>query len=363
MLSLMVNDFQVSRPRRSGKKIVGLFAFALMALAAGFLVYAYMKIHRAGSTTSAPVTFSVPKGATTREVAAGLEGKNLIDSTFIFVGYAMLEGANGKIQAGDYALDRKMSMNEILDNLVNGKVTRSLKRVTIVEGATNAQIKKSLVDAGLVTSGQFDDAVNVDHEFKFNPDAREVEYEGYLFPDTYQFDVTWDSNQIIQRMLRNFESKVTDQMVEDAKKRNLSMAEIIVLASIIEREVGRSSSVQITEAVSKVMQEEREKVSSVFYNRLEIDMPLQSDATVNYVTGKNDRQALFDDLKVDSPYNTYKHTGLPPGPISNPGIDSIWAAIYPADTNYLYFLSDISGTAYFARTIEEHNSNRAKYLD
>jgi UPF0755 protein len=359
----MTPEFQITSPRRSGRKIVGLTVFLVVVFVAGFSVYAYAKIHRSGSSESMPVTFSVPKGATTREVGAGLKEKNLIDNNLIFVGYSLMRGANGKIQAGDYQLDRKMNMKEILETLTSGKVSKNLKTVTIVEGATNDQIEKRLVDNGLVTEGQFEDALNKSYDFNFADDAREVDYEGYLFPDTYQFDATWNAEQIVERMLRNFDAKFTDQMVADMEAKNLSMKEVVILASIIEREVGRSSSVDLTEAVRETMQREREQVASVFYNRLEIDMALQSDATVNYVTGKSDRQAQFSDLEVDSPYNTYKYTGLPPGPISNPGIDSIRAAIYPADTDYLYFLSDISGKAYFGRTLDEHNANRARYLD
>ncbi|HYC79972.1 MAG TPA: endolytic transglycosylase MltG [Candidatus Binatia bacterium] len=356
-------QFQNNRPKRSKTRIVFLTLFLLVVAAGAFFVYAYFKVHKSGSSDSEQITFSVPRGASTRDVGERLEEKNLISGTTLFVLYSFYEGANGKIQAGDYQLDKKMSMAEILTSLTEGKVTRTLKRVTVVEGWKNSLIRDQLEEAGLVTESQFEDAVKANHEFKFNPYARSVNYEGFLFPDTYQFDVTWDANQIIQRMLRNFESKITDQMLADMERKNLKMEDVIVLASIIEREVGRNPSVTIDANVSAMMQRERENVASIFYNRLEIDMPLQSDATVNYATGKSDRRALFSDLEIDSPYNTYKYKGLPPGPISNPGINSIRAAIYPADTDYLYFLNDPSGVAYYGRTIEEHNSNRARYLE
>lgn len=356
-------EYQIKQTRRNGRRIFALAVFLLLVFGAGFLVYAYAKVHRPTSSVSVPVTFSVPQGATTREVGTALKEKSLITSNLIFVGYALMEGASGKIQAGDYALDRNMSMKDILGKLTSGNVTRNTKRVTIVEGANNKQVQKALVDAGLVTAGQFEDAVSVDYDFDFNPSAREQEYEGYLFPDTYQFDATWNAEQIIGRMLQNFESKITAQMRADIEEKNLDMSEVVILASIVEREVGRASSVQLTEEVRATLQREREQVASVFFNRLEIGMPLQSDATVNYATGKSDRRALLSDLEIDSPYNTYKYAGLPPGPISNPGINSLRAVIYPADTNYLYFLNNKEGVAYFGRTLEEHNSNRARYLD
>jgi UPF0755 protein len=356
-------DLQRTQPRRSRRKVLLLLISLLVILAVAFLTYAYVKIHQARSSESVAVTFSVPKGATTRDVGERLEEENLISGSFLFVLYSFYEGANGKIQAGDYQLDKKMSMAEILETLTSGKVTRSTKRVTIVEGAKNSQVKDQLVKAGLMTESQFEAAIKADHDFKFNPFADSVEYEGFLFPDTYQFDITWTPNQIIERMLENFESKITMQMLGDMMTKNLSIDEVVTLASIVEREVGRASSVTIDANVSATMQREREIVASVFYNRLEVGMPLQSDATVNYVTGKSDRQALFSDLEIDSPYNTYMYKGLPPGPISNPGIEAIRATIYPADTNFVYFLNDKSGVAYFATTIEQHNSNRAKYLD
>jgi UPF0755 protein len=292
-----------------------------------------------------------------------MKEKDLIASSHLFTAYAMLTGASGKIQAGDYELDKKMSMAEMLEVLSSGKVTRSEKKVTLVEGRTNAQFAAEIDESGLATEEQFEDALDEDYDFKFIEPAKKFKYEGFLFPDTYQFSANLDASDIVQRILNNFESKITDQMLADMQKKNLSMSDVIILASIIEREVGRAPTVDLTENVLDVMQQERENVASVFYNRLEIGMRLQSDATVNYVTGKSDRQALFSDTEIDSPYNTYVVTGLPPGPISNPGLDSIRAAIYPANTDNLYFLSSADGTAHFARTLEEHNANRAQYLD
>lgn len=340
-----------------------LILFLIVVLGGGFLVYAFAKIHRPGSTESVAVTFSVPKGASTRQVGSELKEKGLVDNVFLFVAYAMLQDANGKIQAGDYSLDKNMSMGKMLDVLASGEVTRNEKKLTIVEGWNNKLVSAKVDEVGLATEEQFTDALEKEYDFEYGDIGKEFSYEGFLFPDTYQLNATLDAEDIIQRLLSNFESKITDDMRAEMQRRNLSMKDVITLASIVEREVGRASSVQLTPSVLATMQNERETVASIFLNRLEIDMPLQSDATVNYATGKADRRALLSDLENDSPYNTYKNIGLPPGPISNPGINSIRAVIFPAQTDYLYFLNNKEGTAYYGKTLEEHNSNRANYLD
>ena len=163
-------------------------------------------------------------------------------------------------------------------------------------------------------------------------------------------------------MLDNFENKLSDEMAFEIEKRKLSLKNVVILASIIEKEVGRNSATALTEADLETMEQERRLVASVFYNRLGKNVALQSDATVNYISGKNSRFTTESDRAVDSPYNTYKYPGLPPGPIGNPGLDSIMAAVYPADSDYMYFLNKANGEAVFAKTLEEHNSNRAKYL-
>jgi UPF0755 protein len=359
----MIQEYQIKKTRRPIWKVFLLGLLLLVLVTAGFGVYYYAKIHRPVGTGSTQITFSVPKGASTRQVGQELSERGLIINPNVFLIYARFTGAAGKIQAGDYILNTNMSMSEMLDILTSGKVTRNEKRITFTEGWSNKQFAARLDDLGLATEDQFNDAVKSDFDFDFSDEARMVGYEGFLFPDTYSFDANLDARAMIQRMLENFESKISADMRAEIVRRNLNPFEIIVMASIIEREVGRAPFVSLTPDVLARMQEERQIVSSIFYNRLRAGMPLQSDATVNYATGKSDRRALLSDLEFDSPYNTYKYAGLPPGPISNPGLNAIRAAIYPADTDYLYFLNNQEGTAYFGRTLEEHNRNRELYLD
>ncbi|OGF01219.1 MAG: hypothetical protein A3I07_02030, partial [Candidatus Doudnabacteria bacterium RIFCSPLOWO2_02_FULL_42_9] len=264
--------------------------------------------------------------------------------------------------AGEYVLNSNMAIPEIVDILTHGKVVSENRNVTMIEGWSNKQIGKYLVNRNIISSEtEFNNALAGNFDFEFKILGDKFNYEGFLFPDTYTLSKENHLEDLISKMLNNFESKVTDQMVEDAEKTNYDFGQILILASIIEKEVGRNKE-NLTDEDLEIMQNERELVASVFYNRLEIGMALESDATINYVTGKSDRSVTIEDTKIKSPYNTYANRGLPPGPIGNPGIDSIKAAIYPANSDYLFFLNSPDGTAYFAKTLEEHGENRAKYL-
>jgi UPF0755 protein len=205
----------------------------------------------------------------------------------------------------------------------------------------------------ILASAQFD--------FKYNDVVKGFNYEGFLFPDTYRLGRDEGADVLVQKMLKNFESKFTDKMFADMQASGKNMKDVIILASIIEKEIGRNKP-SITDEDLVTMQKERELAASVFYNRLNIGMALESDATVNYVVGKTGGVPTLADVRTKSAYNTYLQRGLPPGPISNPGIGSIMAAIYPAQSDYLYFINKADGEAVFAKTLAEHNANIAKYL-
>ena len=165
-------------------------------------------------------------------------------------------------------------------------------------------------------------------------------------------------------MLANFDKKLTPDLRMQIKNQGRMIYEVVTIASIVEREVGRNfkTGTKLSSADSAKLSEERRIVAGIFYNRLKSRMPLDSDATLNYITGSNSARATLDELKIDSPYNTYKYRGLPPAPIANPSLDSILAAISPTRTDYLYFLMDESGQAHYAKTLTEHARNRDLYL-
>jgi UPF0755 protein len=232
-------------------------------------------------------------------------------------------------------------------------------KITIIEGWSNKDIAAYLEKDKITGSGNFL-AAQKNFDYSDYPlldnKPKKIDLEGFIFPDTYFIPTsvpsgTEISDIILTKALDNFSAKVTPQIVAEGQKNGLNLTQLITLASILEKEGGKDL-------------DEKKIIAGVFYNRLKDGMPLQSDATVNYATGKNEAQATIADTKIDSPYNTYEHTGLPPGPICNPGLDSILAAAEPTQTDYLYFLTDpATGKAVFAETLEEHNANRAKYLN
>jgi UPF0755 protein len=175
---------------------------------------------------------------------------------------------------------------------------------------------------------------------------KDVGLEGYLFPDTYEITLGNNCDDILNAMLENFDQKLTPALRTEITNQKKSIFEEITMASLLEKEV-------------KTL-DDKKIVSGILWKRISIGMPLQLDSTVNYATGKSDASVLIKDTKIDSPYNTYKYPGLPKGPISNPGMDSIMAAIYPKATNYWYYLSD--GKTIFSETLEQHDIAKAKYL-
>ena len=232
---------------------------------------------------------------------------------------------------------------------------RELVSVTFIEGWTNEQVAEQLEKKGLFSKQEFLTALNNFDESQFPLVSRpgNKTLEGYLFPDTYEFYKDSTPDEVIKKMLTVFSQRLAKLGVTDPNQQfnGLSLFEIITLASIIEKESGGQGTATGTMSLA----EERDLIASVFYNRLEIGQALQSDATVNYVTGKDTPAVSAADLQINSAYNTYKYPGLPPGPISNPSQDSIRAAIHPAQSDYIYFLhKQPSGAVYFSRTYEEH---------
>lgn len=322
-------------------------SIVILVVALVFVAVYFTKVYQARSSDSSPVQFTIRNGESATQIGQDLAAQKIIGSSFVFSVYAQLNQAGGKIQAGDYQLNRNMSIAEIMDVITQGRVIPSDRSVTIIEGWTNKQIGQRLNDPdfeSMLRSSNFD--------FKFTTQAKVFDYQGFLFPDTYKLSKTEGGKELAVKMLKNFETKLAGQSLT---------GEQLIIASIIEKEVGRNTSI-LSQTDLQTMQRERELVASVFYNRLRIGMALESDATVNYITGKTDRSVSIADTKIKSPYNTYQVRGLPPSPISNPGLGSIMAAIYPAKSDYLFFLNKISGEAVFAKTLAEHNANKAKYL-
>lgn len=228
-------------------------------------------------------------------------------------------------------------------------------QVRIIEGRNLKQIEASWrenKELGLIFSKSLANETAGDWSSRFSflkSVPAKSSLEGYLFPDTYRIYASSTAEEMIAKMLSNFEDKVTPDILSDIKAQGRSLSEVITLASLIEKEVRSSSDMEI--------------VSGIFKNRIESGQPLQSCATLAYILGENKPQYSEADTKVESPYNTYRHKGLPPAPIANPGLRAIKAALHPTDTKYNYFLTrPDTGETVFSRTYDEHLANKAKYL-
>jgi UPF0755 protein len=268
----------------------------------------------------------------------------VINNPLKFKLLARIKKLDKKLKVGEYALSSSMSPNKVLDKIVNSKVL--LHRLTIPEGYSIYQIASLLQQEGLGTQEIFL-KVATDPAFtrRMNLDAKT--FEGYLFPDTYYFPRGITSEKIISTMVKRFWSVIDPKWYKQAEKLGFSIHEIITIASIIEKETGAAS--------------ERPKISSVFHNRLKKRMRLESDPTVIYGIKNFNGNITKKHLRTKTPYNTYKIRGIPVGPIANPGVDAIRAAIYPEKTDYLYFVSKKDTTHKFSTNFSAHNRAVRKY--
>jgi len=294
---------------------------------------------------SAPIKVFIRQGAPFSEVARILEEKGVVRSRWWFEVYGRFRGITGEIKAGEYLLDASMLPREIADTLVKGRVITY--RVTIPEGLTAREIASILKDKGIIEDEEEFLRLAFDSEFVRSLGLEGETVEGFLFPDTYFFPHHLSARRVIQEMVANFRRVYTPEFSERAKELGLSDLEVVILASIIEKETGKP--------------EERPLVSAVFHNRLRKGMPLCSDPTVIYGIKDFDGNLTKEDLQSPSPYNTYLFVGLPPTPISNPGKDSILAALYPAPVDYLYFVSRNDGTHQFSSSLRDHQRAVAIY--
>ena len=286
----------------------------------------------------------IPDGASFRQVAALLKREGVIASQWAFLLLGKLTAADRKILAGEYALHSGMRPPDILADMQNGRVV--LHSVTIPEGLTAVQIADLLEQKGLAEKGEFIGLVH-DRNFIRSLSLETASLEGYLFPDTYRFPRGEKVRDVIQTMVAGLWRVFTPELQTRAREVNMTPHQVLTLASLIEKETS--------------VGEERALVSSVFHNRLKRRIPLQSDPTVIYGLAAFNGNLTKRDLAVASPYNTYRVAGLPPGPIAGPGADSIRAALYPASTNYLYFVARNDGTHKFSSTLIEHNRAVDKY--
>jgi UPF0755 protein len=288
--------------------------------------------------TSAPLTFNegtvvtISKGDSVKVVSQKLKQADIIQSQILFTNTVILFNLDSKIVAGDYIFKKEHSVFEVLHRISTGEYGIEVKKITLIEGLTITEMAE-------IFSKEFYNISKEDFLTKALP------YEGYLFPDTYYFVENVTDEEIISKMRTTFDEKIAEH--EEILNSKKDLKDIVIMASIIEKE-----------ATSDSMQE----ISNILWHRIDISMPLQVDAGFVYERGKHTFELSTEDLKTDSPYNTYIRYGLTPTPISNPGIQALKAAAFPESTQNLYFLTGYDGEMYYAKTLKEHNANKEKYL-
>lgn len=330
--------------------LMGLTALFILILGFVLSLYIYQRDLQPVNSQSRVILVDIPTGSATNAVSRTLYQKGLIKSQLAFQVYARWHGYDGKLKAGEYQLSTNMSVNDILQKLRAGQVLTY--KFTIPEGYTTRQISEVLAKKGLVNREKFMNLVaNGQFNYDFLKGAPEGErrLEGFLFPDTYTIEKGTTEEEIINMMLREFQKQLTPTFREEAQKRNMTVRQVVILASVVEREART--------------EKDRKLVSAVFQNRLAKKMKLESCATVQYIIGEPNKKVLsYKDIAIDSKYNTYKYAGLPVGPIASPGKAALEAVLNPPKVNYLYFVAKPDGTNEFTATMAEHEAAKKKYL-
>ncbi|NQV88834.1 MAG: endolytic transglycosylase MltG [Parcubacteria group bacterium] len=317
--------------------------------------YAYDAYLIGPSDAAESVAFDVEQGASVEAIAKALSDAEMITSPFFFKVYVRLNDVI--LQAGSFEITPGSSIRSIVSELAYAEASEV--EVTFPEGFTSSQMGAVVVDA--FESVSEDDWNEVSGEAgKWMVTASNIlagipqgqGLEGYLFPDTYRFREDVSAQTIVDTMVLTLKRRMAESeiVIPDSLVFNngLTVHEVMTLASIVEREVQSVEDMKI--------------VAGIFFTRLQIGMALQADSTVNYITGKSDPGVSLEDSRINSPYNTYKNLGLPPGPISNPGMNSIAAVLDPVDSEYLYFLTTPEGEVIYAASFDQHIANKYKYL-
>lgn len=287
---------------------------------------------------------SIPDGSTFQQVATLLERERLIKSRTAFILLGRTQSADRKIRAGEYELNAGMIPAEILSKLINGQVV--LHPITIPEGLSMVQIADLMAQHEVVDRAEFLRLAR-DPSFIASLGLKVATLEGYLYPDTYKFPRSMKPRDVVATMVDHFRQVFSPELRARALELNMTEHEVVTLASVIEKETASEG--------------ERTDISAVFHNRLKKHIPLQSDPTVIYGLTNFDGNIRKKDLSTPSPYNTYRVTGLPPGPIANPGLPAIRATLYPSNSQALYFVSRNDGTHQFSATLAQHNEAVEKY--
>lgn len=324
----------------SKKMLLTIFAsiLVLAAIVLGITIHANNNKNLA---TGESIIITVAPGMTNADIATMLQNKKLINSPVFFRLQSKFARMERSLQAGEYEIMSGMSNWEIIDLFSKGQVRH--KTLTIPEGYTIEQIAKKIEESGLGSAEEFKKAAKDYAPYSYmETDNINVIFkaEGFAYPSTYYLPPGSSEKEILAIMVKEFDTQLTEDMRQKAKDKNISIRDLVNLASLVEKEA--------------VFPEERPIIAGVFLKRLQIKMPLQSDTTIQYILGVQKKEISIADTKIDSPYNTYLYAELPPGPIASPSISTINAVLEPKQTNYLYFVADLEGHHHFTETYQDH---------
>ncbi len=299
------------------------------------------------------IVVEIPQGATTSTISDILYKNKLIKNKTMFKISVKLSNKAQHFKAGKYLFNQTYSNKEIIEDISSGKIYNDGIKITIPEGSTSKEIVSILVGQKLGNEESYENLISNPKEFynqfKFLKEEDITSLEGFLYPSTYYFDENASEKEVLSVMLSQFNKVYTDKLRDRQKELKMTIEQVVNLASIVEKEA--------------VLDEDRPIIASVFYNRLKIGMPLQSDATIQYIFKERKKIVTYKDLEIDSPYNSYKNKGLPPTPIASPGIKSIEATLYPEKTEYLYFVAKMDGGNNYSTNYEDHLKYVKEYKD
>ena len=298
------------------------------------ILYAWAHVQYPSQYASTEIVVSIPSGASVQDIASILSADGVIENPRWFTLYVRIANVSHLLQAGEYYIPEPISVREITRRLVEGDHGMEALMVTLPEGATSYQMADILAEH--ITDFDAETFLRV-AETK----------EGYLFPDTYRFLPHTTAEEVLHTLERTFYEKITD-IEHLIASSSVPVHHVVTMASLIEREASDF--------------DQRRLIAGILWNRIAIDMPLQVDAVFGYIQRRETFHPLFSDLEVDSPYNTYKNIGLPPGPIGNPSLEAMKAVVMPVETEALYYLHGKDGSMHIAETFDKHRENRARYL-
>ena len=324
-----------------GKKKLLTIIAGILILAAIVLGVAINANNNKNLATGENIIITVEPGMTNADIATLLQNKKMINSPVFFRLQSKFARMERSLQAGEYEIVSGMSNWEIIDLFSKGQVRH--KTLTIPEGFTIEQIAKKIEDSGLGSAEEYKKAAKDYAPYSYMETSNNnviFKAEGFVYPSTYYLSPGSSEKEILAIMVKEFDTQLTEDIRQKAKDKNMSVRDLVNLASLVEKEA--------------VFPEERPVIAGVFLKRLQIQMPLQSDTTIQYILGVQKKEISIADTKIDSPYNTYLYAELPPGPIASPSISTINAVLDPKPTNYLYFVADLEGHHHFTETYQDH---------